>query len=125
MADERANSTWNDEASEADVARAAETVRGQLEERDVRLQDGDTPEELADLLSAVETFEAAVRERGGDSYTNTPRSSDPDRDEFVVPARGDDEMVPAYVRRVLAAADRLAPGIAARAEVRRRSDDAL
>lgn len=125
MADDRTNATPNDEASDADVARAAATVRGQLEERDVRLHDDDSPEQLADMLSAVETFEAAVRARGGDSYTNTPRSSDPDRDEFVIPTRGDDEAAPAYTRRIEAAADRIAPGIGSRGDTRQRPDSSL
>jgi hypothetical protein len=118
-AGERASDAQNDEASPADVARASANVRGQLEERDIRLHDRDSPAELADLLSAVESFEGAVGDRGGDSYTNTPESSRPDREEFVIPARGDDEGVPAYMRRIRAAADRIAPGIASRGEPRR------
>ena len=114
MAGERAGALPNDEASDADVARASATVRGQLEERDIGLRDDDSPAELADILSAVETFEGAVRVRGGDSYTNAPRASDPDRAEFVIPTRGDDETAGAYIRRISAAADRIAPGIASR-----------
>ena len=115
MADERMTGgrTGDDdnlEATAADVYRAAANVRGQLEERDVRLHDDDTPADLADLLSAVEAFEGAVRARGGDSYTNTPDSSEPERKEFVIPARGDDESASAYERRVRAAAERIAPG---------------
>jgi hypothetical protein len=83
-----------------DLDRAATQVRHQLEQRGVRVHDSDGPEELADLLTAVEQFERMVARRGGDSFTNSPQSSDPDHREFVVPRRGDDEDAPTYTQRV-------------------------
>jgi hypothetical protein len=56
----------------------------------------------------VEEFEARVARLGGDSMVNTPESSDPDEERFVVPIRRDDELVEAYVTRVRHAANRLA-----------------
>jgi len=55
----------------------------------------------------VERFEAAVRERGGDSFTNSLRSSDPERQEFVIPQRGDDEGAGDYIARIHAATEKL------------------
>lgn len=95
-------------SDETDVARVARQVRAQLEQRGVRMHDDDDPEGEARVLEAVEAFEAAVRRLGGDSYTNRPESSRADRDEFVIPARGDDERAETYARRVRAAADALA-----------------
>jgi hypothetical protein len=96
-------------SSEAEVERVTAQVVGQLAERGVIVHDDDTPEQLADILSAVERFEGAVQLRGGSSYTNAPQSSDPDRDEFVVPRRRDDEDAMTYVGRVRAAAEDLHP----------------
>lgn len=97
------------QADDEEFRRATANIRGQLEERHVRLHDADNAEGLADLLSAVEGFEAAVRRRGGDSYTNTPDATEPDDRSFVLPARGDDEQLAAYRDRVAAAADRITP----------------
>ncbi|HEY0971722.1 MAG TPA: hypothetical protein VGE02_12200 [Gemmatimonadales bacterium] len=109
MADPRRDGE-DDRTVKRDTDRAATQVRHQLEERGVRVHDDDPPEGLADVLSAVEQFERAVARRGGDSFTNTPQSSDPDREEFVVPTRGDDEAADAYARRVSARATEIAPG---------------
>ncbi|HEX5579995.1 MAG TPA: hypothetical protein VFX39_00365 [Gemmatimonadaceae bacterium] len=99
-----------DRTAARDTDRAATQVRHQLEERGVRVHDDDPPGMLAEMLSSVEEFERAVARRGGDSFTNTPQSSDPDREDFVVPMRGDDESAEAYARRVSARARDIAPG---------------
>jgi hypothetical protein len=96
-------------ADEAEYDRVAAQITGQLAGRGVTVHDADSPEQRADILSAVERFERAVQMRGGDSYTNSPSAADPDHREFVIPRRPDDESAAAYVRRVRAAADRLAP----------------
>ena len=96
-----------DEAAERDVERAALQVRGQLEQRGVRMHDADAPEDEATMLEAVEAFEAAVRRCGGDSYTNALQSSRPDRADFVLPQRGDDERAGDYIARVSAATEKL------------------
>ena len=95
---------------ETDVERATRQVRSQLEQRGVRVfdADADDAEGEARMLEAVEAFEAAVRREGGDSYTNVPQSSRPDRAEFVIPTRGDDERADTYAQRVLAAASSIA-----------------
>jgi hypothetical protein len=64
-----------DRVSERDERTASDTIRGQLIERDVRLNGDETPEQLAELLTAVEEFERAVAVLGGDSMTNAPDSA--------------------------------------------------
>ena len=89
---------------EAEMERVSLQVTGQLSQRGVRTHDDDPPEALADMLTAVERFEEAVRLCGGDSFTNRIGSSRPDDRKFVIPQRRDDESADAYVRRVQAAA---------------------
>jgi len=66
-----------------------------------------TDGEIADLLSAVEGFEAAVQEAGGDLFVDSPGTSAPDDPRFVLPRMGDDETVVQYAARIQAAADQL------------------
>lgn len=94
---------------ESDIERAARQAADRLEQRGVRVYDDDTAEERAVLLSALEQFERAVAGRGGDSFLNSPRSSRPERREFVIPPRGDDEDAVTYASRVREAADALGP----------------
>ena len=96
-----------DRAAERDKRMANETIRGQLIERDVRLSGDETPEQLANLLTAVQEFERAVAVLGGDSMTNAPDSTDADDPDFVLPRRRDDERVALYTARISAAATRL------------------
>ncbi len=68
-----------------------------------------TDADLADLLSAVDEFEAAVEKAGGDLFVDSLDSSQPERPEFVLPRIRDDETVAAYTTRVNAARERLGP----------------
>ncbi|HEY5087389.1 MAG TPA: hypothetical protein VII66_08545 [Gemmatimonadaceae bacterium] len=63
--------------------------------------------ELADLLSAIDGFETAVENAGGDLMVDSPDSSEPERPEFVLPHPHDDESVATYTRRVQSAMERL------------------
>lgn len=87
--------------------RAAAHTRDVLVQRGIRLDPGDADEALVDLLDAVESFEGAVRARGGDSFTNSPMSDDPDVPAFVVPPREPEEPARSYARRIAQAAERL------------------
>lgn len=82
-------------------------IAGRLREREVLLTGRETSGELSDMLTAVERFEHSVSALGGDSMTNAPDSSTPDRADFVVPARRAAESPDEYARRVTAAAKRL------------------
>ena len=46
---------------------------------------GDTDEEVADLLDAIERFEAAVEAKGGDLFVNRIGASEPENPAFVPP----------------------------------------
>lgn len=58
------------------------------------------PEDLADLLVAVERFERAVEARGGDLMVDDLKSSQPDDPHFVLPARVAHEPVRDYIMRI-------------------------
>ena len=58
-------------------AGAAVEVSGRLFQKGIEVSSDEDPAELADLLSAVERFEQAVINRGGDLMVNMPTSSDP------------------------------------------------
>ena len=92
---------------EEDQQRAAESIAGWLVERDVVLTGAESDEQLVTLLDAVEAFERAVAERGGDSMTNALDSADPDFDAYVLPRRRDDEGADAYIDRVRKATEAL------------------
>ena len=90
-----------------EVQRVAQQIAAQLARRGVQAHDDDTPGDHADILTAVERFEAAVRERGGDSFTNSLQSSDPERRDYVLPRRGADERASDYIARLRTATEAL------------------
>jgi hypothetical protein len=91
-----------DEAQRERAAAAAE-VAARLRSRGITVTGGESPEELADLLSAVERFEAAVEAHGGDLMVDDLKSSRPDDSHFVVPRRAPREATRAYIGRIDAA----------------------
>src|SRR5260370_16492329 len=82
----------------------AEEVADRLRRRGIPLGGHERPEDLADLLAAVEGFEAAVEARGGDLMVDDLQGSQPDDPHFVLPLRASDESVPAYTARTNKAA---------------------
>ena len=82
----------------------AEEVADRLRRRGMPLSGDERPEDLADLLAAVEGFEAAVEARGGDLMVDDLNSSEPDDPHFVLPARMPDESVRDYTARIHTAA---------------------
>ncbi|MDO8502058.1 MAG: hypothetical protein Q7S20_09450 [Gemmatimonadaceae bacterium] len=89
-------------------ADAATEISGRLLQKGVEVSADEDAAQLADLLSAVELFENAVIERGGDLMVNMPSSTDPQNPEFVLPPRTADEDLTAYIRRISDAAKQLA-----------------
>ena len=83
-----------------ELERAAAHTTDMLRQREIALDGRETPAELDDLLTAVQRFEQAVEARGGDLFVNMPDSTDPQRREFVVPAREEGEPVGRYIARV-------------------------
>src|SRR6266545_3164095 len=68
-------------------AAAAAEVAARLRQRGVAVTGAEDSDALANLLSAVERFEAAVEAHGGDLMVDDLRSSRPDDPHFVVPRR--------------------------------------
>jgi len=98
---------WNDPAEDRDNPHRIEErqhVRDELEarlrERDVDLTGDESDDEIILMIDAIEEFEGLRSREGGDSFTNTPQSSQPDDERFVLPQRRDDESVQQFVRRV-------------------------
>jgi hypothetical protein len=91
-----------DEEQDARDAAAAE-ARGRLRSRGVALTGAERPEELGDLLDAVERFESAVEAHGGDLMVDDLKSVQPDDAHFVLPRRNQGEAVRAYIGRIVAA----------------------
>jgi hypothetical protein len=87
--------------------RARERAADVLASRGVLLLGDESDDDLANLWSAVDRFEAVVEARGGDTMTNSPASSEPDNPAFVLPERQARESAPDYTRRILEAAARL------------------
>ncbi|MDQ6738239.1 MAG: hypothetical protein M3Z30_11150 [Gemmatimonadota bacterium] len=78
-----------------------------LDQKGVHIERNGTDAEIADLLSAIDAFEAAVENAGGDLMVDSPDSSEPERPEWVFPHPHDDESVAVYTGRVLRATERL------------------
>ena len=92
---------------DAETRRVAENVADQLRQRGVDVREDDGESDLGMLLTAAQHFARAVAANGGDSFTNTPESSQPDNPEFVMPQRNGDESAVEYARRIEGAAQRL------------------
>jgi hypothetical protein len=95
-----------DEEFEARTAAAAE-VTARLRTRGITVTGAESPEDLVNLLSAVERFEAAVEAHGGDLMVDDLKSAQPDDRHFVVPRRGRGEAVRTYIGRIDAATAQL------------------
>src|SRR6266849_5350792 len=93
---ERDRDPHRDKERRSAAREAAERRRGRG-----NVQTGkETSEELDDLLSAVQRFEAAVESRGGDLMVDDLKSTRPDDPHFVLPRREPKEPARAYILRV-------------------------
>jgi hypothetical protein len=90
-----------------ELAAANQQVAARLHRRGIEVSAQEKSEDLADLLSAVERFEAIVEARGGDLMVDDLVSSEPDDPEFVLPMRDAGEPMREYIRRIEAASARL------------------
>lgn len=96
---EREQHALNPHRTEERRKAMAETM-DRLEARGIKLDGRETSDDLADLLTAVETFEESVTSRGGDLMMDDLRSSQPTDPDFVLPRRNAGEAVRAYIERV-------------------------
>jgi len=93
-----------DRDEELDARRtAAAEVADRLRSRGIAVTGAEDPEDLVNLLSAVERFEQAVEAHGGDLMVDDLKSAQPDDRHFVVPRRGAREGMRAYIGRIDAA----------------------
>ena len=86
---------------------ARKEVIDRLRARGIAVSPNDADDELADLLDAVERFEAVVESQGGDLFVNRIGSAQPQDSAFIPPIRERDENASTYRLRVLAAANAL------------------
>ncbi len=112
---------WNDPKEDdrnpqrrEERAHVREELVARLDEHSVWLSGDESDEEIVAMMNAVEAFEACVARLGGDSMVNTPESSDPDEERFVLPMRRDDESVSNYLDRLASATQELTEGGAGR-----------
>jgi hypothetical protein len=82
------------------IASAMMETADRLRRRGVKVSRRESPEELADLLSAIERFEAAVSARGGDLFVDDLNSTEPDDPDFALPSRKRGENTVAYIARI-------------------------
>jgi hypothetical protein len=92
---------------EEEQQRARQEAGDRLADRGIPVRDGDTDEEVADLLDSVERFEEAVEALGGDLMVDRIGSSEPEDPAYVPPQRQSGEPVRTYRLRVEEATDRL------------------
>jgi hypothetical protein len=91
----------------SDLRAVAAEVADRLRRRGIAVSGNERPEELGDLLAAVERFEAGVKSHGGDLMVDDLKSSQPDDPHFVLPARGPGEPIAEYITRIKEATARL------------------
>jgi hypothetical protein len=84
-----------------------EELVNRLHQHGVFAYENESSDQLADLLSAIDMFEKAVEQTGGDLFVDSPDSSEPERPEFVLPHMHTMENIKTYTRRIREAAERL------------------
>jgi len=104
--DDELDLTLNPHRLEERAAAALETA-ARLQSRGIEVTGREDPEDLVDLLTAVERFEEWVEARGGDLMVDDLKSPQPDDPHFVVPRRARGEPLRQYIGRIEAAADGL------------------
>ena len=82
---------------------ARQEAEYRLGDRGIRVDRNDSDEAVADLLDAVERFEAAVEAKGGDLFVNRIGSPEPEDPAYVPPERGEGEAAEDYRSRIDAA----------------------
>lgn len=100
------SSSSADDSATREVERASELLATHLKARGVLIHSRDNPDNLASMMEAVEAFEAAVEERGGDLMVDEApagKKVQPDNPEFVLPKRGANESATVFTDRITSA----------------------
>jgi hypothetical protein len=93
----------NSPAPDSEISRVRDEIAGQLRRRNIDIPDSDTPEDVVNILEAVEAFEKAVEAKGGDLMMDEPPTNqrgEPDDPHFLLPTRNSGESANAYVTRL-------------------------
>jgi hypothetical protein len=91
-----------------DVRRVSRELAGRLETLGVRVRGTERPEELLEMVEAIDRFETAVEDHGGDLMMDEGprgRTTEPDDPHFALPLRGEHESVADYLDRLARATD--------------------
>jgi len=110
----RAASRDSSESEEEGRYAARNEIADRLRRRGVNLSGLETDDEVVDILEAVERFERAVEDRGGDLMMDEPVGSsppvEPDDRAFVLPKRDAAQSVADFIERIAEAGDRVKRG---------------
>lgn len=90
-------------ADASEVSRVAGEVTAKLAALGVTVTPDDSSEDIVNMLEAVERFESAVQNAGGDLMVDEPplgSEPQPDNPRFVLPLRGENEAAELYVQRL-------------------------
>ena len=97
-------------SSSEEFRRAQDEIGSRLRRRGVSLTGRETGDELADALDAVERFESAVENSGGDLMVDEPVGAGspiaPDDEAFVLPSRQGNEPMTRFIERIEVAISR-------------------
>ena len=91
-----------------EIRRASTEITGRLIARGIRVAGTERPEDLVEMLEAIERFETAVEARGGDLMVDEGRrgrATEPDDPHFALPVRREHETVADYLERLERATD--------------------
>ncbi|AHG91743.1 hypothetical protein J421_4206 [Gemmatirosa kalamazoonensis] len=92
---------------DADRLHASSVAASQLRHRGIDVDERESSDDMAAVLSAVERFETAVSVLGGDRMVNSLDTDQHDDESLVLPRRRADESLTAYAVRVTRAAEAL------------------
>jgi hypothetical protein len=98
----------NEPREQDDVRRVSRELADRLETLGIRLTGAERPQELLDMVEAVDRFEAAVESHGGDLMMDEGphgRTTEPDDPHFALPVREEHEPVAQYLERLARATD--------------------
>ena len=98
----------NELRDDDDVRRVSRGYADRLTTLGIPLTGTERPQELLDMIEAVDRFESAVESHGGDLMMDEgPRghTAEPDDPHFALPVRGEHESVAAYLDRLSRATD--------------------
>jgi len=98
----------NEPRERDDVLRVSRDYADRLATLGIRLTGTERPEELLEMVEAVDRFESAVESHGGDLMMDEGpggRTNEPDDPLFALPVRAEHESVAGYLEKLARATD--------------------